>query len=101
MTGSPAGSLTVVGLGPGNPEQMTPEAAAAVAAAEDFFGYFPYLDRLSLRPGQRRHASDNREELDRAKAALELAATGGKVCIVSGGDPGVFAMAAAVCEAIE
>ncbi|UIK05346.1 precorrin-3B C(17)-methyltransferase [Neorhizobium galegae] len=96
-----AGSLTVVGLGPGNPDQMTPEAAAAVTAAEDFFGYFPYIDRLNLRPDQRRHASDNREELARARAALEMAAGGGKVCVVSGGDPGVFAMAAAVCEAID
>jgi len=95
------GSLTVVGLGPGNPEQMTPEAHAAVTAAEDFFGYFPYIDRLDLRPDQRRHASDNREELARAKAALDMAAKGGRVCVVSGGDPGVFAMAAAVCEAID
>ncbi|OHV80742.1 precorrin-3B C(17)-methyltransferase [Rhizobium sp. LCM 4573] len=95
------GSLTVVGLGPGNPDQMTPEARIAVETAEDFFGYFPYIDRLDLRPDQRRHASDNREELTRARAALELAAKGGKVCVVSGGDPGVFAMAAAVCEAID
>lgn len=95
------GSLTVVGLGPGNPDQMTPEAAAAVTSAEDFFGYFPYIDRLNLRPDQRRHASDNREELARARTALEMAAGGGKVCVVSGGDPGVFAMAAAVCEAID
>jgi precorrin-3B C17-methyltransferase len=95
------GSLTVVGLGPGNPDQMTPEALTAVAAAEDFFGYFPYIDRLNLRADQRRHASDNREELARAKTALDMAAKGGKVCVVSGGDPGVFAMAAAVCEAID
>lgn len=95
------GSLTVVGLGPGNPDQMTPEALAAVTASTEFFGYFPYIDRLNLRPDQRRHASDNREELARAKAALEMAANGGKVCVVSGGDPGVFAMAAAVCEAID
>src|SRR3546814_2903788 len=54
-----------------------------------------------LRPDQRRHASDNREELARAKAALAMAAKGSRVCVVSGGDPGVFAMAAAVCEAIE
>ncbi|MEH6693205.1 MAG: precorrin-3B C(17)-methyltransferase [Pseudorhizobium pelagicum] len=101
MTAVATGSLVVVGLGPGNPDQMTPEAAAAVACSEDFFGYFPYIDRLSLRPDQRRHASDNREELARAKAALAMAAEGGKVCVVSGGDPGVFAMAAAVCEAIE
>jgi len=95
------GSLTVVGLGPGNPDQMTPEALAAVTASTDFFGYFPYIDRLNLRADQHRHASDNREELTRAKAALEMASSGGKVCVVSGGDPGVFAMAAAVCEAID
>jgi precorrin-3B C17-methyltransferase len=96
-----SGRLTVVGLGPGNLAQITPQALAAVEAAEDFFGYIPYLDRLSLRPEQRRHASDNREEISRAEAALTLAAAGGNVCVVSGGDPGVFAMAAAVCEAIE
>lgn len=101
MMDAATGSLVVVGLGPGNPDQMTPEAVNAVAAAEDLFGYFPYIDRLSLRPDQRRHASDNREELARARTALEMAAKGGKVCVVSGGDPGVFAMAAAVCEAIE
>lgn len=95
------GSLTVVGLGPGSPDQITPEALSAVASATDFFGYFPYIDRLNLRPDQRRHASDNREELARAKAAIDMAARGGKVCVVSGGDPGVFAMAAAVCEAID
>ncbi|HTN63559.1 MAG TPA: precorrin-3B C(17)-methyltransferase, partial [Devosia sp.] len=71
------------------------------AEAELFFGYGPYLDRLSLRPDQTRVASDNREELSRAKAALRAAAGGAHVCVVSGGDPGVFAMAAAVCEAIE
>lgn len=101
MSPSSTGRLTVVGLGPGNLAQITPEALAAVDRAEDFFGYIPYLDRLSLRPDQRRHASDNREEISRAEAALTLAASGGKVCVVSGGDPGVFAMAAAVCEAIE
>lgn len=95
------GSLTVVGLGPGEPRFLTPEASAAIAEAEDFFGYIPYLDRLDLRPDQRRYASDNREELSRAEAALTLAAKGGRVCVVSGGDPGVFAMAAAVCEAMD
>lgn len=96
-----SGRLFVIGTGPGNPEQMTPEALAAVGAATEFFGYGPYLDRLTLRSDQVRHASDNREELDRAGAALTLAATGADVCVVSGGDPGVFAMAAAVCEAID
>ncbi|QTK80225.1 Precorrin-3B C(17)-methyltransferase [Agrobacterium tumefaciens] len=95
------GRLVVVGLGPGKRGQITPEALAAVEDSDDFFGYFPYIERLSLRPNQRRHASDNREEISRAEQALRLAAEGGKVCVVSGGDPGVFAMAAAVCEAIE
>lgn len=96
-----SGIITVIGLGPGSPLQVTPEAMAAVEAGSDFFGYGPYVDRLDLRPDQRRHASDNREELSRAGAALTLAAKGGNVCVVSGGDPGVFAMAAAVCEAME
>lgn len=96
-----SGKLIVVGTGPGNPDQTTPEAMAAIAASHVFFGYGPYLDRLTLRPDQRRVASDNREELVRAKDALHTAASGEQVCVVSGGDPGVFAMAAAICEAIE
>jgi len=96
-----SGRLDVVGLGPGGPEQMTAEARTAVEAASDVFGYGPYLERLALGPGQAAHASDNRQELGRARAALALAAAGRRVALVSGGDPGVFAMAAAVCEAIE
>jgi precorrin-3B C17-methyltransferase len=91
----------VVGLGPGPAEWMTPEAGAAIAAASDLIGYGPYLDRLALRPDQRAHASDNRAELDRARLALSLATEGRAVAVVSGGDPGVFAMAAAMFEAIE
>lgn len=96
-----SGRLYVIGTGPGNPEQMTAETLAAIDAATDFVGYGPYLDRLRLRPDQFCHVSDNREELGRAGAALAMAADGATVCVVSGGDPGVFAMAAAVCEAIE
>ena len=88
--------LMVIGLGPGPAEWLTPEASQALAAAKDLFGYAPYLARLPQRDGQRRHASDNREELARAREALRLAASGGEVAVVSGGDPGVFAMAAAV-----
>ncbi|OJU84621.1 MAG: precorrin-3B C(17)-methyltransferase, partial [Shinella sp. 65-6] len=95
------GRLHVIGTGPGNPDQMTPEALRAVEASSEFFGYFPYIDRLNLRPDQVKVASDNREELNRAEAALARAAAGVTVCVVSGGDPGVFAMAAAVCEAID
>jgi precorrin-3B C17-methyltransferase len=91
----------IVGLGPGPAEWITPEASAAVAAASDVVGYAPYVARLALRPGQRAHASDNRVEMDRARFALTLATEGCEVAVVSGGDPGVFAMAAAVFEAIE
>src|SRR5690606_34444138 len=95
-----SGRLFVIGLGPGNPDQITPEAGRAMAEAEFFYGYGPYVDRLELRSDQTRIASDNREELSRAKAALQKAAEGARVAVVSGGDPGVFAMAAAICEAI-
>lgn len=96
-----SGRLAVVGLGPGDPRYLTAEAAAALEEAEALYGYGPYLDRVPVRVGQTRHPSDNREELRRAAAALDHAAQGSRVAIVSGGDPGVFAMAAAVCEAIE
>ncbi|EHL95512.1 precorrin-3B C(17)-methyltransferase [Acetobacteraceae bacterium AT-5844] len=95
------GSLTILGLGPGDPAQRTPEVEAALGAATDVIGYFPYVERVPERPGLRRHASDNRVELDRARQALELAAAGAHVAVVSGGDPGVFAMASAVFEAVE
>jgi len=96
-----SGRLTVIGLGPGSAGQVTPEAGEAVARARFFYGYKPYVDRLDLRADQTRIASDNREELARAGEALRKAAEGHDVAVVSGGDPGVFAMAAAVCEAIE
>jgi precorrin-3B C17-methyltransferase len=95
-----SGSLAVIGLGPGNPQMLTPAAAAALEAADALYGYGPYLDRVPARSGQTRHASDNREEGSRAAAALHHAADGANVALVSGGDPGVFAMAAAVCEQI-
>ncbi len=95
------GRLTVVGLGPGDPRWLTPAAADALASATDLVGYGPYLARAPERSGQRRHASDNRVEIDRARHALGLAAGGANVAVVSGGDPGVFAMAAAVFEALE
>ena len=95
------GSLVVVGTGPGKVELMTPATSAALARATDLVGYGPYLDRIPVQPGQCRHASDNRVEIDRARHALSLAASGKQVAVVSGGDPGVFAMAAAVFEAVE
>jgi precorrin-3B C17-methyltransferase len=95
------GSVTVIGLGPGDPRRLTLSAPEALAEAEDLIGYIPYVARVPERPGLVRHASDNRVEVDRARHALELAASGRRVAVVSGGDPGVFAMAAAVFEAVE
>lgn len=95
------GNLTVVGLGPGPDEWVTPAALDAVTKAQDLLGYIPYLNRIPNREEQTKHASDNREEITRANDALALAASGRRVVVVSGGDPGVFAMATAVCEAID
>jgi len=95
------GTVTVVGLGPGAREWLTPEAQAALAAADDLIGYGPYLDRVPPNPRQRRHPSDNRVEAERAAFALDLAKRGRRVAVVSSGDPGVFAMAAAVLEVSE
>ena len=96
-----SGVLYVIGLGPGPAEWLTPEASLALAHITDLVGYGPYVERVAARPGLVVHASDNRVELERAAAALQLTAQGRRVGLVSGGDPGVFAMAAAVMEAIE
>jgi len=99
--GSRTGTVSVVGLGPAGARWLTPEAHAELAAADVVIGYETYLRRVPVRPGQERFASDNRSELDRAAHALELARTGADVAVVSSGDPGIFAMAAAVFEAAE
>lgn len=92
------GEVVVVGLGPGSPDWTTPEVSNALAEATDLVGYTTYINRVPVRPGQRRHASDNRVESERAAMALDLAKQGARVVVVSSGDPGVFAMAAAVVE---
>ncbi|MEU5980437.1 precorrin-2 C(20)-methyltransferase [Streptomyces sp. NPDC047315] len=93
------GEVVVVGTGPAGPLWLTPETRGALAAADDLVGYTTYLDRVPTRPGQRRHGSDNRVEAERAEFALQLALRGRRVAVVSGGDPGIFAMATAVLEA--
>lgn len=93
------GEVVVVGLGPAGPMWLTPEARAALAGADELVGYTTYMDRVPVRPGQSRHASDNRVEAERAEFALDLARRGRRVAVVSSGDPGVFAMATAVLEA--
>jgi precorrin-3B C17-methyltransferase len=95
------GTLTIAGLGPGDAALLTPEVSAALRDATDVLGYAPYVARVPAREGLRLHPSDNRRELQRAGEALKLAAEGRRVVLVSSGDPGVFAMAAAVFEALE
>jgi precorrin-2 C20-methyltransferase/precorrin-3B C17-methyltransferase len=93
--------VSVVGLGPAGPDWLTPEAQAELAAADELVGYSTYVARVPERRGQRRHISDNRVETERARHALELAAAGARVAVVSSGDPGIFAMAAAVLEVVD
>lgn len=95
------GWITIVGLGPGDEAMITPQVAAALADATDVVGYIPYVARIAPRAGVTLHASDNRVELDRSRHALDMALAGRRVVVVSSGDPGVFAMASAVLEAVE
>ena len=96
-----SGWLAIAGLGPGDDRLVTPEVTAALAEATDVVGYIPYVARVAPRPGLTLHPSDNRVELDRSRAALQMAVEGKRVVVVSSGDPGVFAMASAVFEALE
>ena len=95
------GWISVVGLGPGAAGWITPEAQQALTEATDLVGYHTYLDRVPVRSGQRRFGSDNKVEADRARHALSLAESGRRVCVVSSGDPGIFAMASAVLECMD
>lgn len=96
-----SGWIAVAGLGPGDDALVTPEVRAALDAATDVIGYIPYVARVAPREGLTLHPSDNRVELDRARHAIQLAQAGARVVIVSSGDPGVFAMASALFEALE
>lgn len=95
------GWLAIAGIGPGDAALITPEVMAALSEASDIVGYGPYVARVSSREGVTFHVSDNRVELERAAHALDLAGAGRRVVVVSSGDPGVFAMASAVFEAME
>jgi cobalt-precorrin 5A hydrolase / precorrin-3B C17-methyltransferase len=112
VTGSPThlvyhpvavqGRLAIIGTGPGSAQWMSPEVKGILQAATDLVGYKTYLDLIGdLAQGKQRHESDNRVELDRARHALALASQGKSVVVVSSGDPGIFAMAAAVFEVID
>lgn len=98
---TPAAELLIIGLGPGPDAWMTPEVTAALAGVDHVIGYAPYVNRVPQRAGLQRHATGNTVEIDRASHALTLAKSGERVAVVSGGDAGVFGMAAAVFEAAE
>ncbi|WP_066381687.1 MULTISPECIES: precorrin-3B C(17)-methyltransferase [unclassified Anabaena] len=99
--GQPQGRLAIIGTGPGGLQWMSPEVKDILKSATDLVGYKTYLDLVgSLAVGKQRHESDNREEIARATMALDLAATGRYVAVVSSGDPGIYAMAAAVFEVL-
>jgi len=97
------GKLAIVGTGPGAPAWMSPEVREILQSATDWVGYKTYLDLAEplRKPHVTRHESDNRVELDRASMALDLAAQGRTVAVVSSGDPGIYGMAAAVFEVLE
>ncbi|MFT8307637.1 precorrin-3B C(17)-methyltransferase [Acetobacter malorum] len=95
------GSVSIIGLGPGNVLQRTPQADQALNRATDLVGYGPYVQRVEAPASVVRHSSDNRVELERARHALEMAMQGRHVAVVSGGDAGVFGMASAVFEAVD
>jgi cobalt-precorrin 5A hydrolase/precorrin-3B C17-methyltransferase len=100
--GQARGTLTVIGLGPGSADLMVPSAKDALSLADDILGYETYVRMAGpFKPHQILHCTDNREEMQRARHAFELAGAGRKVVVVSSGDPGVFAMAAAVLEALD
>lgn len=101
MSISNTGWVKIAGLGPGNEALVTAEVQDVLADATDVVGYIPYVKRVEPREGLTLHASDNRVEVERATHALEMAAAGKRVVVVSSGDPGVFAMASAVFEALE
>ena len=96
-----AAELLIIGLGPGPDRWITPEVTEALAEVQHVVGYAPYVNRVPQREGLTRHASGNTVEVDRARLALDLALKGERVAVVSGGDAGIFGMAAAVFEAAE
>ncbi|MEA5582200.1 precorrin-3B C(17)-methyltransferase [Nodularia harveyana UHCC-0300] len=97
--GQARGRLAIIGTGPGGQKWMSPEVKEILKSATDLVGYKTYINLIgSLADGKQRHESDNREEIARATMALDLAASGRYVAVVSSGDPGIYAMAAAIFE---
>ncbi len=96
------GKVSILGIGPGSKEWISPEVRTILRSATDFVGYKTYLNLVAefIKHGQI-HESDNRVELDRARLALDLAAQGRNVVVVSSGDAGIYGMAAAIFEVLD
>ncbi|MFM7559183.1 precorrin-3B C(17)-methyltransferase [Cylindrospermopsis raciborskii] len=100
--GQPRGKLTIIGTGPGGMQWMSPQVQEILHSATDLVGYKTYINLIGpLADGKNIHESDNREEESRAKKALDLAAQGRYVAVVSSGDPGIYAMATAVFDVLD
>jgi cobalt-precorrin 5A hydrolase/precorrin-3B C17-methyltransferase len=100
--GRARGSLAVIGIGPGDAAWRTREADRALALASDIVGYGLYLDLLGAAiAGKTRHESRIGAEEERVRCALNLAAEGRAVALISSGDAGIYGMAALVFELLE
>ena len=95
------GSVTIVGLGPGSRNLISPEVSKAISNATDVVGYSKYTQRIKKRKNLEIHSSENRFEISRAELAIDLALNGKNVVIISSGDPGIFAMSSAFFECLE
>lgn len=96
---SPHGEVLVVGLGSGDPAQLTPEVDAALRRCDTVAGYSKYVDFIRDRiHGKRLIETGMKGEVERCRDALAAAAAGATVCMVCSGDPGILAMAGLLFE---
>ena len=94
--------LYIVGSGPGHRDLVAPRAIAAIEASSDLVAYGLYLDLLGdVCNGKIRHDLPLGEEIERARLALDLAASGRITALVSSGDIGIYAMATLVFELLD
>ena len=100
--GRPRGTLAIIGIGPGDAGWRTPEASMALAQASDVVGYSLYLELLGgAIEGKSCHPSAIGDEEARVRLALDLAAKGGSVALVSSGDAGIYGLASLVFELLD
>ncbi len=95
------GRIYIVGTGPGSTEYITPYARNAIRKSDVVVGYDAYLTLIKeLIKGKEVISTGMTKEIDRCKKAVELALSGKTVSVISGGDPGIYAMAGLVFEII-